>query len=641
MLDFMRKRKQARVIQILFLLIILVFIFWGFGGSQSGDAVTSGVAAVDGQPISLREFQRTYDNMKAAYREAYKDRLTAEMIQTLNLKQQAVDQLVNSKLMRQEARRVGFTVDDDELREFIRGISYFQVENKFNQEQYQRVLNYLRMTPGEFEEEQRAELLRKKLERLMTDAVSASEEEALDLFRLANDRVNLSFVKIASTDLLKEVTVDKKEVEEYYNTHRESFREPERIRFAYVAYPATRFESKVQTTAQEEEQFYNDHTADRFSTPAQVHAHHILFSFPSPEASAEEKAKVRETATSVLTRARAGEDFATLAKTYSQDTATAPNGGDLGFFPRGRMVKPFEEAAFNLSAGAISDLVETQFGFHIIKAEAVNAERVRPLDEVRAEIRQELTRERARDLAREQVTQDHNKIHSGSTLAEVAQSAGLTVVETPFVAREETLPELGRQPELTRTAMSLAIDQVSEPIQVEDAWYLVSPREKVEAKLPDFAQIAEEVEKRVRGEKAEQLAKTKAEALLAKAKEKKDLVTVATEAKVEVEETGTFARQGSYVPKIGNLPDLKKEVFRLTPEAPIAPQTYLWSGNAFIVMLKERLPASTADFEKQKDRLREELQKRKQAFVMENFVNSLKKQATITLKPETLLNLPS
>jgi peptidyl-prolyl cis-trans isomerase D len=641
MLDFMRKRKQARVIQVLFLIIILVFIFWGFGGSQSDDAIANGVALVDGQPISVREFQRTYDNIKAAYREAYKDRLTAEMIQALNLKQQAVDQLVNSRLMQQEARRIGFTVDDDELRDSIRAISYFQVQNTFSQEQYQRVLSYLRMTPGEFEEGQRAELLRKKLERLMTDAVSASEAEALDLFRLANERINLSFVKITSTDLLNDVVVEKKEVEDYYNTHRESFREPERIRFAYVAYPATRFESNVQITAQEEEQFYNDHTADRFSTPAQVHARHILFSFSSPDVAAEEKAKLRETATAVLTRARAGEDFATLAKTYSQDTATAPNGGDLGLFPRGRMVKAFEEAAFNLSAGAISDIVETPFGLHIIKAEAVNAERVRPLDEVRVEIRQELTRERARDLAREHAIQDRNKIHSGSTLAEVAQSAGLAVVETPLVAREETLPELGRQPELTHTAMGLAIDQVSEPVQVEDAWYLVSPREKVESKIPDFAAIAEEVEKRVRGEKAEQLAKTKADALLAKAMEKKDLVAVATEAKLGVEETGTFARQGSYVPKIGNLPELKKEVFRLTPEAPIASQTYLWSGNAFIVMLKEKLPASTADFEKQKDRLREDLQKRKQAAVLENFLNSLKQQATITLNSETLLNLPS
>lgn len=640
MLDFMRKRKQARAIQVLFLIIILVFIFWGFGNPFSESPLINSVAAVNGEPISLSDFQRAYENLKAGYREAYKDRLTPEMLQALNLKQQTVDQLVNSTLMQHEARRVGFTVADDELRESIRNISVFQTANQFDQAQYQRVLTYLRLTPGEFEEGQRKDLLRKKLERFVSDAVSATDEETLELFRFNNERLDLAFVKIAATDLLTAVTVEKKDSEEYYKTHSESFRQPERVRFAYVAYPASHFESKVQVTPQDEEVFYDDHKADRFTTPAQVHARHILFSLPE-NSSAQDKAKLRETATGVLARARAGEDFATLAKTYSKDPGTAPNGGDLGVFPRGRMVKPFEEAAFNLSAGAISDLVETPFGLHIIKVEEVNAERERPLDEVRAEIHQELARERARDLARDQATQDRGKIQNGVQLAEVAQSTGLTVVESPLVSREESLPDLGRQPELTNAALSLAVDQVSEPVQAGEAWYLVSPRERVASKIPDFAQIAEDVEKRVRGEKAEQLAKTKADTLLTQAKEKKDLTAVATEAKLQVEETGVFSRQGSYVPKMGNLPDLKKDAFRLTPESPFPAQTYLWSGNAFIVMLKEKLPANTTDFDKQKERLRDELQKRKQATVLENFVNTLKKQATITLNQEALLNTPS
>ena len=640
MLDFMRKRKQARMIQGLFLIIIFVFIFWGFGNPFSDAPIANSIAVVEGEPITLSDFQRVYENLKASYREAYKDQLTPEMLQTLNLKQQTVDQLINSMLMQQEARRVGFTVDDDELRNSIRNISVFQEANQFDQTRYQRILTAARMTPEEFEEGQRNDLLRKKLERFVLDVVSATTDEALELFRFNNERLNLAFIKIPSADLLSAVTVEKKESEDYYKTHNESFRQPERIRFAYLPYPASHFESKVQVTPQDEETFYNDHKADRFTTPAQVHARHILFSYPE-NSSAEAKAKLRETATGVLTRARAGEDFATLARTYSQDTGTAPKGGDLGFFPRGRMVKPFEEAAFNLSAGAISDLVESQFGLHIIKAEEVQTEHERPLDEVRTEIRQELVRERARDLAGEQAKQDHGKIQNGATLAEVAQSAGLTIVESPLVSRDESLPDLGQQPELMNAAFGLSINLVSEPVQAGEAWYLVSPRERVESKIPDFAQIAEDVEKRLRDEKAEQLAKTKADALLTQAKEKKELAAVAATAKLDVEESGSFSRQGSYIPKIGNLPDLKKEAFRLTPESPFPSQTYLWSGTAFVVMLKERIPANTTEFDKQKEKLRDELQKRKQAIVLEDFVNALKKQATITLNQEALLNTPS
>jgi peptidyl-prolyl cis-trans isomerase D len=640
MLDFMRKRKQARMIQVLFLIIIFVFIFWGFGNPFSDDPAPNSVAVVEGEPIALSDFQRAYENLKASYREAYKEQLTPEMLQSLNLKQQTVEQLVNSTLMRQEALRVGFTVNDEELRDSIRNISVFQEGNHFDQTRYQRILTAARMTIGEFEEGQRNDLLRKKLERFVSDAVSATTDEALELFRFNNERLNLAFIKIPSTDLLSAVTVDKKESEDYYKTHNESFRQPERIRFAYLAYPASHFESKVQVTPQDEETFYNDHKADRFTTPAQVHARHILLSYPG-NSSAEDKAKLRETATGILTRARAGEDFATLATTYSQDTGTASKGGDLGFFPRGRMVKPFEEAAFNLSAGAISDLVESQFGLHIIKAEEVQAERERPLEEVRTEVHQEVVRERARDLARDQATQDHGKIQNGAKLAEVAQSAGLTVVESPLVSRDESLPDLGRQPELTNAAFGLTLDQVSEPVQAGEAWYLVSPRERVESKIPDFAQIADDVEKRLRTEKAEQLAKTKADALLTQAKEKKDLAPIATEAQLEVEESGLFSRQGSYIPKIGNLPDLKKEAFRLTPESPFPSQTYLWSGTAFVVMLKEKLPANTSEFDKQKEQLRDELQKRKQTTVLEDFVNALKKQAKITLNQDALLNTPS
>src|SRR5262249_41054421 len=191
-------------------------------------------------------------------------------------------------------RRIGFTVDDDELRDSIKAISFFQTDGQFNQAQYLRALNILRLTPGEFEEGQRNELLQKKLQRLISDAIPATDEETEALFRVANERINLSFVKIASADLLNEVSTDKKEEEEFYNTHRESFRQPERARFAYVAYSPALFEAQVQVSAQEEEEFYNDHKIDRFTTPARVHARHILFAVSS-DAKDEEKAKIRET----------------------------------------------------------------------------------------------------------------------------------------------------------------------------------------------------------------------------------------------------------------------------------------------------------------------------------------------------------
>jgi peptidyl-prolyl cis-trans isomerase D len=637
MLEFMRRRARSNTIKVIFLIIILVFIFWGVGGSLNGGRPDT-IASVDERIITEREFRRAYDNVKSAYREAYKERFTPDLLQALNLREQTLEQLIEAILLEQEALRLGFRVDDAEVRQAIAAMPAFQVDGQFNPEHYLRVLRYLRLTPGEFEDGQRTQLLNKKMERLIRDSVQATDAEAEDLFRLRNEQVNLAFVQVAAADLVDQVTASPGDVETYYNTHRESFRQPERVAFAYAAYPAEDFEAEVSVTPQEVEEFYTRHVAGRFTTPARVRARHILFSLP-PGVSAEEREKARATAEEVLARAKAGEDFAALAKTYSQDTATAPQGGDLGFFARGRMVEPFEEAAFALPVGGVSDLVETPFGLHIIKVEAKEEERVRPLAEVQEEIRQELVRARARTRAQEHAQADRAKIRPDAPLAAVAQAAGRTVAETPLVARDETIPGLGHQPALVEAALALAPNEVSEPVAVQDTWYLVSPREKVPSTIPDLAAVADEAEKRYKSEKAEQLAREKAGAVLAKAKETKDLAAAATAEGLTVDETGPFSRQGNYVPKLGSLPELKKAAFRLTPEAPLAPEVYTWGGNAFVVALKERIPPKPEEWAKQKDTLREELLRRKQAEALQALVRDLKARATITYNQEALLRV--
>lgn len=642
MLDFMRRRTRSFGVKIIFGIIALVFVFWGVGGNPGDTGPLDAVAIVDNQQISARQFQRAYENVRTSYRNIYKDQWSADLEQSLNLKQQTLQQLIDVQLMDAEARRVGLTVSDDEVRTSITDLPAFQAYGSFSPERYRRVLRSFRMTPQEFEEDQRTQLLVQKLRDFILATVSVSDDEVYSLFQTRQEKVNLEFLKIASAELIDAVKVEPSDLTAYYDTHRESFRQPERVRFSYATYPADHFAAEITIVDHDIEAFYTANKDRRFTTPERVQARHILFS-PGPNDSAEDTAEVRKEASAVLEKVRAGEDFAALATDHSQDTATAANGGDLGFFPRGRMVKPFEDEAFRLAVGEVSDLVETQFGYHIIKVEAKEPAAVRPLEEVTEEIREVLTEERASERAQAAAQEDYDKIQAGASLTDVVEARGLTVEESPLVGRDETIPNLGRQPQVTRAAFNTDPNTVSPPVKVDDTTYLILPLEKRASQIPDFESITDEVEGRYRSEQAEQLAKEKAEALLAQVKESKSFDPVMTELEeteaLDVEETGLFTRQGGYIPKIGSLPDLKKAAFHATEDNPVIPDVYLWGGHAFVAILREAVSPSPSDFEEQKETLRQELLTRKQANAARGLIEYLKKRATIETHPDALAQL--
>ena len=448
--------------------------------------------------------------------------------------------------------------------------------------------------------------------------------------------MNLAFVKIASEDLVESVTVEEQGLTDFYENHKETFRVPERVRFSYVTYDPVDFESEVSVSETEVREYYDTHKDDLFTEEEQVRARHILFSV-SEDDSDEAKADIRTTALGVLERARGGEDFAGLAEEFSEDEGTAEQGGDLGFFGRGRMVEPFEEAAFSLDAGQISDLVETTFGFHVIQVDEVRPAEVRPLEDVVDQVTETLLERESLRLAEDRARTDRETIGDGVRLAEFAESVGLDAQETPLVAPGETIPGLGERSTLVQAAFGQEPSHISQPIQVDDVWFLVSLEERAPSRLPDFGDVQSEVERRYRGEQAETLAEQRADALFTKLQETRDLASLARAEDLPVEETGPFTRAGGYVPKIGNLPALKTAAFRLNAESPIPSQTYVWGGNAYVVAFKERIPADAEQLEQRREELRESLVQQKRSEALREFEKYLKKQAQIEYNQANLL----
>ena len=645
MLKFIRRNASAAWVKFMFVAIVVVFIFWGMGGIVGGEKAQF-VVRINNEAIPPAEFTRAYNNMLRMYQDVYKDNFKPEMAKALGLKNRTVDVLIRASLMRQEAKRIGLSVDDAEVRDAIASLPAFQQDGRFNKELYLRVLRASRISAGEFEDSEQEDLLVRKLQDLILAGVHVSEAEVLDRYRIDHEQVNLRFIELGSASFIPQVQLTDQDVQAYYDKHRDTFREPDRARIEYVLYPPDKFAGEAQVSDAEVQKYYDEHAAE-YEKPEQVHARHILFRF-APGATAEDKAKVRQRAEEILAKVKAGEDFAALAKQYSED-ASAAQGGDLGSFTRGKVVAPFERAAFSLAPGETSDLVESPFGLHIIKVDSKESAHTQTLEEVRAQIADKLKQEKARDLARVRAAADRGKVTGGEKLADVAQASGLSVATPAPFARTDVIAGLGRNPELSNAAFAAAAGEVGPVIDTANGSIVFRVVEKLPAHVPELSAIRDRVETAVRNEHAEALAKTAAEAMLAELQKTPDIDAVAktSEAKADtakahdakVEETGTFTRQATSIPKLGAAPELKKAAFQLTPEKPVAPAVYNVAGSSVVAVLKERIPADQEKFQTEKANLIKQAEERRKEQAMEQFVNYLKAHASIQVSDDYLASV--
>lgn len=630
MLRFMRRHAASLWIKLLFGLLAAVFIYWGIGAGLRGTQRLTPAAKVNGIPITEKELERAHENLLRFYREVYGEQFRPELLQAIDTRGQALDQLIRTELLYQAGLEWGLEAGDAEVRDAIAQMPAFRTEDgRFDKDFYVRVLRANRMSPGEFEESVRRDVVVKKVQDIALAGVYVAEDDVRQHFQLANEKVNLSYVEFEPSEFLDQVKLDEGAIQAYYEQHKESFREPERVKVEYVLYEESAFVPKAEVKDEEVQRYYDEHQ-DEFSVPERVRARHILLKV-EPTAPAESKEEVRKKAQEVLERARKGEDFAQLAKEFSEDPGSAADGGDLGFFERGKMVAPFEAVAFSLEPGSISDLVETQFGYHIIKVEAKEQAHTRSLDEVRNSIAERLRKEKARELAEQQAAKDRTQAAAGQPLAELAAASGLAVrVAGPF-AQGEAIEGLGSHP-LSRAAFETKVQEVGPVVRAPGQFVVFKVLEKTPSFIPELPAIQKAVAEKARSEKARELAREKAEALLSAAKES-SLEAAAKAQQKELEETGAFSFEGGFVPHIGTAPEVKRVAFQLSPEAPLAPQVFSAGDAFYVVALKEKVPADMAEFEKQKESLKQQVAAARRSEVLEEFVNGLKARAKIELGP--------
>lgn len=636
MLSFMRRHAKSTTIKILFWVIIAVFVLWGVGTFTGDDTLYA--ASVNGETITPKEVRSTAQQLERFYQQLYGQNLTPELLKALDFKNRALDQMINGALMKQEALRLGFNVTDEEVRASIESIEGLNVDGRFRRDVYLRYLRMQGTTPTDFEAQQRDRLLVQKVQELVTSSIRADEAGARELFVFQNEKVDLAFLRVKAADIAKEIHPSDAEVAKYYEDHREMFREPDRMAIDYVAYDAKDFDKSIQVTEADIAQEYDAFKSERYTEPEEVRARHILFALPQ-DADAKKRDEVRDRAKAVLERLKKGEDFASVTREVSDDKATKEKGGDLGFMARGRAEETFENAAFALQPGEISDVVETRYGLHVIKVDERRAAREKPLAEVRDEIAKALRTDRARIAARDAAFADSEKASTGKSLQELAQARGLGVERPPAFSQTEDIVGLSRQPELVKSAFATPPGQVGPVVSAGDSLILFRVREKIPTHVPEPKEVGAKVEDALRDEQGAAKARERAETIRKSLAEKKPIEDVAAAEKLAVEETGPFTRAGEYVPRIGTAPEIKKAGFALTKDSPVASQVFVASNDAYVIVLKERTAADVAEFEKKKAELvKRNLDERRQAGV-EAMLNQLKAYARIQVNSAALASI--
>jgi len=612
----LRRFHSSTAIKVLYTLLAVTFVWWGVG---SFGATVDTVADVQGTRITRRELDRETALLQRRYEQMLKG---VSLPQLPDLQGQALDNLIEAALVQHEVRRLGLEVTDTELVTAITRIPELQQNGRFNRDLLERILRDQR-DRGEFEDSMRRDLRDQRLRSLITDGVQVTDGQVEEQYKLDREQTNLLFVRIAAADLATTATVSDQDLETELKTHEDRYRTPTTVRARYVVYRRGEFAELAKPSDEQVRTYYDDRVADRFTDPEEVHARHILIKVPS-DAAEDVKAKKRGEADELVKQTRAGADFAALAIKRSEDPISAAKGGDLGFFPRGRMVPGFEAAAFALEPGQVSDVAESPFGYHVIKVEERKPGGPRPFDTVREQIVQELTGERSLDLARKQADADRRAVVRGKTLAE---AVGTRKVEetAPFAAGGE-VPGIGRAKAFTDAALGLGDGEVSDLIETDDAIYMLTPFERREPTVPPLAEIRAKVEADAKRTAAEKLAKQQAEAILTRAKEV-GLEKAAAEAGAKVDETGAFERRVAAVPKLGPMPDLRTDAFALAPAAPLGPKVYAAGGDAVVVALKARTPAVLTDFETAKTALRESLLAQRRQAALTSFMSYLKERA--------------
>lgn len=621
----MRKHAGTWMIKIILGAIVVVFVFWGVGSYTSRRS--GQVASVNGTIITLDDYRITYGNLVEQVRQSFGNNLNEELIEMLQLRKRALDQLIDRSLMLQAAEKFKLTVSDEELSESIRNISAFQTAGAFDGRRYINTLNRNKITPETFEIQQRDAILIDKLQAFISGNIKVSDPEAQQSYIWNNTEVDIDYV-ILEPQQYKEIELTDEEIRNYFDQNKDSYKTDPRIKIRYLYFKPEDYAGKV-TVSEDDIQDYYESNPEKFKSPKTVEARHILIKL-GPDANAEEVESARQRIETVLEMAKEGRDFAELAKQYSEGP-TKTQGGNLGAFRREAMVKPFADKAFSMKAGEISEPVRTRFGWHIIKVEKVNPEKTLTLSEAEGDILKNLKADFSKNLAYDEAEAVYDESFEGRNLDVIAEERNLKILTTEYFSQKNPPAEIKANPRFTSFAFSLPTNEISGVQDFGDGYYLIEVIDQVPAQISELETVEAKVKKDLVKEKQDTKARDEAQAFLAELKNGETFATLGEKFKLAPKKTGFFKRNDS-IPTIGSERDLARIAFRLSDNNKLPEEVIKGQKGYFVISFRERQKPSLEGFEKEKTEIKERLLQQKTLKTFDAWLKQLKNESRITIE---------
>lgn len=611
---------------------MVVTLIPGFGspGPSGGDEV---LAEIGGKRITVRDaanrVEQTIRNMNVPRASAY---MVASTV---------VDGFIAQTATQYYAEKMGFRVSDEELVEAIKLIlpQAFPGGVFVGREAYSGLLAQRGMTLQDFESRVRAQLLAAKLGDMVGQSTIVTPAEIETEFRRKNDRIRVEYVALRQADFAKQVSVSDKEIQEEFEKSKNALQLPERRSAVLFVFDEARMAAAMQVRDEDLRRLYNEQI-DRFQTPERLKVRHILLK-TAGKSEAEVK-KLEAKAEDLLKQLRAGADFAALAKANSEDAGSAAQGGDLGYITRGQTVKNFEETAWSLKPGQLSNVVKTEYGFHILQLMEREAPRVRPFEEVKAELAAEA--QRAVVFDRMQQNADNLRaalLKDASNPEQTANLFGALAIRVSGIGPQDSqFPVVGDNAELSAQIAGLSAGQVTSLVQAGPNRLALALVTAVEpSRTPALAEVAERLRKQIATKKAADLLRDRANDLRARAIKGEDLKKLAAEFKGEYKAPAPVNRSGA-VEGLGS-GELLSEAFGKSPG--YVPNVVGVNGDLFVVRLAETIPAKIEDLAKERDeivqRIRQQRDRERGDLFQDGLVERLTKEGKLKIRQDNLQRL--